>query len=174
LQKGGYVILMRHASSPRAVPDAEQADSDNVRHERQLDEAGRSSARAMGESLRRLQIPVGQVLSSPTFRALETVRLAQLGHPETAPELGDSGESMRSDSSGKRGVWLRNRVAQLPARGTNTVIVTHFPNIREAFPEEGADLADGESLVIRPDGKGQASVVARVKIDEWPRLATDP
>jgi len=31
----------------------------------------------MGDTFRRLRIPVGQVLSSPTYRALETARLAQ-------------------------------------------------------------------------------------------------
>ena len=50
LQRGGYVILMRHASSPTAPPDPAQADADNLHHERQLDEAGRASAREMGEA----------------------------------------------------------------------------------------------------------------------------
>ena len=78
LRTGGYVIAMRHASSPSAPPAAAQADVGNVQLERQLDVAGRASARAMGEALRRLHIPVGKVLSSPTYRALETVRLAEL------------------------------------------------------------------------------------------------
>src|ERR1700693_5989458 len=73
LRAGGYVILMRHASSPPTPPDAAKANADNLQHERQLDDAGRSSARAMGEALRHLHIPLGAVLSSPTYRALETV-----------------------------------------------------------------------------------------------------
>jgi hypothetical protein len=32
------------------------------------------------------------------------------------------------------------------------------------------DVADGEALVYGPDGKGGATLVARVKIEEWPRL----
>jgi hypothetical protein len=46
---GGYVIVMRHASSPRDVPDKRHANADNVNLERQLDEAGRASATAMGK-----------------------------------------------------------------------------------------------------------------------------
>jgi hypothetical protein len=61
----------------------------------------------MGEALRRLGIPIGDVLSSPTYRALETVRLARLGEATPRPELGDSGESMQSQSDGKRGAWLQ-------------------------------------------------------------------
>src|SRR5665213_3607121 len=42
LRQGGYVIVMRHASSPREVPDQKIANADNVNRERQLDEAGRT------------------------------------------------------------------------------------------------------------------------------------
>jgi phosphohistidine phosphatase SixA len=174
LQRGGYVILMRHASSPRAPPDPAQADPDNQHHERQLDELGRASARAMGDAFQRLGIPIGQVLSSPTYRALETARLAGLGPAQTYAELGDAGQSMTPDASGTRGTWLRGRVAQAPRPGTNTLIITHAPNIREAFPTEGADLADGEALIFRPGGHGGASLVARVTIQDWPRLANAP
>src|SRR5687768_12329659 len=67
LQQGGYVIVMRHASSPRQVPDKQTANADNVKLERQLDEAGRAAAVAMGNALRDLKIPVGAVMSSPTY-----------------------------------------------------------------------------------------------------------
>ena len=69
LKKGGYVLVMRHASSPRDTPDKQAASAGNVNLERQLDEAGRSGATAMGKALRDLAIPVGEVLSSPTYRA---------------------------------------------------------------------------------------------------------
>jgi len=173
LRTGGYVIVMRHASSPRTPPDAAHANPDNIGHERQLDETGRSSARAMGEALRALRIPFGDVLSSPTYRALETLRLAGFEKVTTAPELGDSGQSMQADSSGARGAWVRSKVAQVPRRGTDTLMVTHFPNLREAFPENVAGLGDGEALIFVPDGHGGASLVARVKIEEWPRLAAN-
>ncbi len=174
LRAGGYVIVMRHASSPRTPPDAALANADNTQRERQLDEVGRASARDMGEALRRLQIPIGQVLSSPTYRALETVRLARLGEARTHSELGDSGASMQGQSDGKRGAWLRARTAESPQPGMNTVIVTHYPNVMEAFPTSAAGLADGEALVFRPDGHGGASVIARVKIEEWKGLRVAP
>jgi len=172
LRGGGYVILMRHASSPRTPPEAAQANPDNIQHERQLDDQGRASAQAMGEALRQLRIPIGQVLSSPTYRALETIRLAQLGQPKTDSHLGDAGQSMQVDVSGARAVWLREAVAQRPAAGTNTIIVTHFPNISEAFAKDATGVGDGEALIFHPDGLGAASFVTRIKIEEWPQLAT--
>jgi phosphohistidine phosphatase SixA len=172
LRSGGYVILMRHASSPRNTPEAAQADVENVQRERQLDDEGRASARAMGEALRRVHIPIGEVLSSPTYRALQTIKLAQLGQPRTFEELGDGGQSMRADKSGARASWLKAKASALPGPHQNTLIVTHFPNISEAYSEEAVGLADGEALILHPDGRGAAPVVARVKIDEWAALAT--
>ncbi len=168
LQRGGYVMVMRHASSPRETPDAKTANPDNVNHERQLDEEGRTTAVAMGKALRELKIPVGTVLSSPTYRALETIRLAQLGKAQAVAELGDGGRSMQG-ASDTQAAWLKKQVTQFPS-GTNTILVTHFPNVRAAFPEWANGLADGESLIFGPDGKGGATVVARVKIEEWPRM----
>jgi len=170
LRTGGYVILMRHANSPRTPPEPSQTNTDNTLHERQLDEMGRSTARAMGEALHRLRIPIGQVLSSPTYRALETVRLAQLGQPTTFPQLGDSGQSMMADTGGARAAWLKSEATKTPAPGQNTIIVTHFPNILEAYPQGAEGLADGEALILRPDGHGHAPIIARVKIEDWARL----
>jgi phosphohistidine phosphatase SixA len=169
LRRGGYVIAMRHANSPREAPDANTANPDNVNRERQLDEQGRATAAAMGKALRELRIPIGEVFSSPTYRALETVRLAQLGNPKTVVELGDGGRGMQV-SSEAQAEWLRNKVKEFPA-GTNTLIVTHFPNLSRAFPQWTAGLADGEALIFGPGGKDSVNLVARVKIEEWPQLA---
>ena len=51
----------------------------------------------------------------------------------------------------------------------NTLVVTHQPNIARAFPN-ASDIADGETLVFQPDGKGGTMLVARVKIEEWTRM----
>jgi phosphohistidine phosphatase SixA len=168
LQKGGYVLVMRHASSPREVPDKQAANPDNSKPERQLDEVGRNTAIAMGKALRDLRIPIGNVLSSPTYRALETVRLAQFGAPQTFVELGDNGQSMQGGTAAQA-EWLQKRVAHLPT-GTNTIVVTHVPNITGAFPQLVSGLADGEALIFGPDAKGKAILVTRVKIDEWPAM----
>ncbi len=171
LHAGGYVILMRHASSPGNPPDSAHADAGNVQHERQLDDLGRSSALAMGEALRRLQIPIGAVLSSPTYRAVETVKLAKLGQPITFTELGDSSQGGSGPDS-ERARWLKARIATPPVDHENTVIVTQYPNVMEAYPGRADGLAEGEALILYPDGKGGASVVARVKIDEWTSLSS--
>jgi phosphohistidine phosphatase SixA len=167
LKKGGYVLVMRHASSPREAPDARSANPDNVKTERQLDEAGRRGAIAMGKAVRDLHIPIGEVLSSPTYRALETVRLAELPNVQSHPELGDGGQSMQG-SSAAQGEWLRERAGRLP-KGTNTIIVTHMPNISRAFPAWGT-VADGEVVVVGRDGDRGVKPLGRIKIEDWPSL----
>jgi phosphohistidine phosphatase SixA len=168
LRQGGYVIVMRHARSPLEVPDKQSANPDNVKPERQLDAEGRATAAAMGEALRDLKILIGEVLSSPTYRALETVKYAQLGNARTYAELGDNGQSMQGGTEAQAS-WLRERVKQFPQR-TNTIIVTHAPNLTRAFPDAAQGVEDGEALIFGPDGKGGAALVARVKIGEWPKM----
>jgi phosphohistidine phosphatase SixA len=168
LRQGGYVLVMRHTSSPREAPARQSANADNVNLERQLDENGRATAIAMGNALRELKIRVGDVLTSPTYRALETVRLAQLSNPRTQAELGDGGQSMQSVADAQA-AWLKKKVTELP-KGANTILVTHLPNIAGAFPQWASDLSDGETLVMGSDGKGGATLVARIKIEQWPKM----
>ncbi|MEO6922677.1 MAG: histidine phosphatase family protein, partial [Bryocella sp.] len=168
LQHGGYVLVMRHASSPLAVPTKANANADNTRDERQLDERGIATATEMGKAIRALKIPIGVVLSSPTYRALETIKFAELGKARTVPALGENSGSMRATST-TQAEWLRHRVTQF-RKGTNTVMVTHAPNITAAFPADAVGVGDGEALVFGPDGKGGARLVARIKMEDWPKL----
>ena len=171
LRQGGYVMLIRHTSSPAATPDKRTADPENVKLERQLDQNGRDTARSMGQAIKKLGIPLGDVLSSPTYRALQTVRLASFGKAQPFPELGDGGQSMQAVKD-TAAIWLRNKVAERPRAGTDTVIVTHMPNIAAAFGPTANGVADGETLVFLPDRKGGAELVARIKVEEWTSLAS--
>lgn len=170
LRHGGYVLVMRHASSPASPPPAAEADPGNPTRERQLDAAGRAAATAMGEAIRKLHIRVGRVWSSPTYRALETARLAGLPKPTPAPQIGDHGQSM-SAATGDQSDWLKARAAERPRPGTDTVLITHQPNVAAAFGEDAKGLGDGEALVFRPEGAGKAELVARIPMNDWPKLA---
>ena len=170
LDQGGYIILMRHASAPATPPTADNAERDNTGLERQLDQTGRNSAQTMGRAIKTLGIPVGVVWSSPTYRAQQTVRLAGLPNPTTAVELGDAGQSMRPVAKSQT-EWLQAKLGETPRAGTNTVIVTQYPNIMDAFGQNASGLSDGEALIVRPGGAGEEEIVGRVKIDEWATFA---
>jgi phosphohistidine phosphatase SixA len=169
LGHGGYVLVMRHAHAPEEPPSPAAADPANSKDERQLDAAGQSAALAMGTALHTLHLPVGAVWSSPTYRARETARLAGLPSPTIAPELGDSGHSMQA-ASDEQAKWLTALANRKPRKGTDSVIVTQYPNIKAAFGSDAADMKDGETLVLRP-GKTGPTPVGRIPMDEWPQLA---
>jgi phosphohistidine phosphatase SixA len=171
LRAGGCVLVMRHARSPEAAPDAGFANADNPDRERQLDGAGEADARAFGAAVRALHVPIGPIYSSPTYRARETVRLARLGDPQVIEQLsegkhGMSGTAERSDTE-----WLRRAVAQFPPAGSNTLIVTHTPNIVGAFGSPASSIGAGESLIFEPRKGGGTRLLGRITVDGWRKLA---
>lgn len=167
LRAGGLVIVMRHANSPRQAPDATSADPENAGLERQLDEAGRRDAAAMGAALQRLGILVNEVLSSPTYRALQTARLLDVGQAHAVDELSNEGMAATSEA---RATWLREQVARDTKAGGNRLLVTHGPNLSGAFPEYTAGMAEGEALVFDPRGRDGPVMIQRIRIGEWPDL----
>lgn len=172
LRHGGCVILMRHASSPKRRPSAAAAAPGNSDLERQLDDDGLTAARAMGTALKRLGIPIAEVLSSPTFRARETISAAGLPSPRIAEQLGDAGHSMSRPAVAGWSSWLRHTVARPPSMGSNTLIVTQMPNISAAYGRIASALKEGGALIFRPDGHGNAQLLATMQISDWPQLAS--
>jgi hypothetical protein len=57
-----------------------------------------------------------------------------------------------------------------PPAGTNTVVVTHKPNILDAFGKDFFDVRESEALVFQPSGDGYKLIV-RVPSDDWSKLA---
>jgi hypothetical protein len=72
LRAGGYNLYFRHAATDWQTDDHVTAAGDWVscdpKKMRQLTPAGRETARAAGEAMRALGIPVRQVLASPYCR----------------------------------------------------------------------------------------------------------
>jgi phosphohistidine phosphatase SixA len=169
MRSGGYVLVMRHAASPRERPDAAKAAPGNAALERQLDDSGIAAATRMGAALKQIKLPVGDVWSSPTFRARQTASFIGLPKPTAAEELGDGGQSMSAVQASQAN-WLRSKASQAPRKGTNTILITHFPNIRSAFGDAASGVADGEALVFHPDGTMPPKIVGRIKMEDWPAL----
>jgi len=171
LRAGGCVLVMRHARSPEATPDARSANSDNPHRERQLDEAGKAGARAFGAAVRALHVPIGLIYSSPTYRARETVQFARLGEAKVVEQLSESKHGMSGAAERSQTEWLRRAVAQSPPAGSNTLIVTHTPNIVGAFGNRASGIGAGESLIFEPRQDGSTRLLGRITVDEWQKLA---
>src|SRR5205809_2682352 len=76
LRHGGYVLFMRHTSTDFSQNDARMTSYEDCANQRNLTDKGRAEARALGEHVQRLAIPIGAVYASPFCRTMETARLA--------------------------------------------------------------------------------------------------
>jgi hypothetical protein len=148
LRQGGCVILMRD-----------------------VDDEGLADARAMGDALRQMRIPIGEVMSSPTSRARETIAAARLCAPQTFAQLGDAGHSSSQKAVPGPSKWLRQMVSRRPPAGSNALLVTQMPNISDAYGRPAAALKPGGALIFRPDGHGDAHMLAVMQIGDWTQLA---
>src|SRR6267154_1664696 len=69
LRDGGYVIVVRHGATYADQADTNPLDPKDTAHQRQLNDAGRAAAKATGDALRAMKVPVGQVTTSQFQRA---------------------------------------------------------------------------------------------------------
>jgi hypothetical protein len=170
LRHGGYVLVMSNAHSPTAPPNGAVADPENLAHQRQLDPAGRKDAEAMGQALQSLGLPIDDVLSSPTYRALETIKLANLEPATPVAALGDGDQGLNG-ADPAQAQWLRAEINEPTPHHSNRLIVTQPTNILAAFPTLASGLQEGEALVFEPSTRGDAGFVARIPIQDWPTLS---
>ena len=66
---------------------------------------------------------------------------------------------------------MRKLAGTAPPAGTNVVVVSHKPNILDAFGKDWFDIREGEASVFKPDGSGGYKFIVRVQADEWKKLA---
>jgi hypothetical protein len=74
------------------------------------------------------------------------------------------------NENNRRTAALRKLASTVPAVGSSVLIVSHKPNIIDAFGKDWFEVKEGEATILKPDGTNY-TVVARVQMDEWPRLA---
>jgi len=122
---------------------------------------GRAEARALGEHVKRLKIPIGEVLASPFCRTMETARLA-FGKARATGEV--RGGPLSADDPA-RYAPLRELLSSRVPENENLVIASHGNPFRAlAGPPY---LAEGEMAVVRPEGGGRFSVIARIRLTDW-------
>ncbi len=165
LRGGGYVLYIRHTATDFGENDAAMTTFDDCSKQRNLTAAGRAEARAIGAALRTLQIPIGTVLASPYCRTLETGRLV-FGH--VTPSNGMRGGPMQPDGP-ERYAELRAVLATPFNERTNKATASHGnPFYGVAGPPY---LTEGEVAVVKPEGAGKFTIVARVSVRGFPELA---
>jgi hypothetical protein len=92
------------------------------------------------------------------LRALAVVLVGVMVGPAWSQSLLGPAEAIQA---------LRALVGTPPDPGTNTLIVSHKPNIIDAFGKEWFEIREGEASIFKPEGGGKYSLVSRVQIGQW-------
>jgi broad specificity phosphatase PhoE len=171
LRAGGYVIVLRHGATFSDQADTDPFNFVDVAKQRNLNDKGKALAKAFGEAIRAAGVPVGEVYTSQFNRAYETAVLAGFKDIETTADLTEGGLVVTPDENGRRAKALRDMLATSPDKGTNTILITHKPNIIDALGKDWFDVKEGEASIFKPEG-GQYHLLARVQMEDWPTIAT--
>lgn len=161
LRRGGYVLYIRHTAT-EATQDDPNPDLSDPSTQRNLSAEGRAQAREIGQAVRRLRIPIGEVLASPYRRTRETAELA-FGKARDSRDL--INEIYPGTDDDALAAALRRLLSGRPAQGVNTVLVSHGFNLSHAT---GLSSAEGETFVFAPGGGTEP--VARIGVDDWRSL----
>lgn len=168
LRKGGYVFYIRHGLTDQSGANDADADFSRCETQRNLSEEGRGQSKLMGIAIRQLGIPIGKVITSPFCRCKDTAQLA-FGKHSVSQDLFFAFQLGAQERQRLAGV-LRSMLSERPAPGTNTVIVGHTANLKEAaniWPKP-----EGVTLVFRLQANQGFTPVARIVPEDWVRLAT--
>ena len=155
LQRGGQVVVLRHAATEPGIGDPAGFRLDECRTQRNLSAAGREQARRLGAAWRVRGVPMGPVLSSRWCRCLETARLA-FGTVEPWWPL-DSFFQDRSREAAQT-LLVRQRAGERPATG-NLMLVTHQVNITALT---GLTPVAGEMVILTPQGASTFQIAGRL------------
>jgi len=174
LRKGGYNIYFRHAATDWSQNDQVSKAGDwtscDPNKMRQLSEAGRKTAGTVGEAIRALQIPIGQVFASPYCRTMETARNMKLGPVEKTTDIMNMRVAEYFGGTSAIAARTQRRLSIRPQAKTNTVLVAHgnvLVTSTDVYPQEA------EAIVFRPEGNGNWTFMARISPQEWARLAAE-
>jgi broad specificity phosphatase PhoE len=170
LRAGGLVIVVRHGATFADQADTDPLNFENIAAQRNLNGKGKTLAKAFGDALRQGGIPVGEVYTSKYNRAYETAVIAGLKNIEKTADLTEGGLVVSPNENNRRIEAFHRMLGTAPKPGTNTILITHKPNIVDALGKDWFDVKEGEASLFRPEN-GSYKLLARVQMDEWPRIA---
>lgn len=172
LVEGGYILYVRHGKTDSTFQD--KLDKPNwwkscdTRVHRPLSDEGRAQMMNMGNQMRELRIPVAKVVTSEYCRAVDSGLLLQIVPIVQDPALNyaDAQRHLkRSDLQMAAG--MRTLFSQPPPPGRNVILVAHVHGFNPALDAAFSQLAEAETVVIKPGGEGKFDIVGRIAADRW-------
>lgn len=159
LRAGTLVLMCRHGITNH---DPDPLDAGRRPHDaRPLNAHGERQMRAVGAAMDLLGIPSCEVLASPYQR---TRRSAQLlfGRVVVEDALFGNGKEAR----------LHALLGTPPERAENRILMTHQGVIYRTFPQlPRQSVAEGDCLIVRPEGGSRFTLLGQVSADDWSAAA---
>jgi broad specificity phosphatase PhoE len=157
LQKGGQVVLIRHALTTPGAGDPPGMRLDDCSTQRNLSQKGREQAQQLGAAFRVRGIPVDRVLSSPWCRCLDTARLA-FGKAEISQSLGNLFD--RPENQDKQVREMRALADAWRGPG-NLLLVSHGSTIQALT---GVSPEPAEMVILTPRANGRFNMAGRFSV----------
>jgi phosphohistidine phosphatase SixA len=158
LQKGGHVVLMRHAVTTPGVGDPPGFRLEDCSTQRNLTDGGRQDAKRVGAAFRARGAAIERVLTSPWCRCVETAKLA-FGNAETSTALSNL---FTHPENRDRQVREMKLLVVRPKTG-NRVLVSHGATISALA---GVSLDTAEMLIVTPQAQGGFVVQGRLSVPQ--------
>ncbi len=161
LREGGLVLACRHAITDRSRGDARRVDYDDPSTQRVLSDRGRAQARRLGQVLSALDVPIGEVFTSPYARTKNSAELG-FGRSQVSDALvyGNRPEQKAE----------RRRLLTNPTDGANRVLMTHQGILYSSLDVERGSIGEGDCVVVAPRGAGKMDILGRYGPDEFEAL----
>ena len=131
IQSGGYILYMRHAMTDHSKKDSRINTFESCGKQRNLSLQGREQAVMIGQAVKRLNIPIGKVLSSPFCRCKDTAKLS-FGEYSVDQNLQFSMTKNKAESK-RLGNYLYQLMQTSVVDSTNLVLVGHTSNLRDGL-----------------------------------------
>ena len=171
MQDGNKVIYLRHAAT-----NANEIDTGRLGDragQRNLSAAGIAQAKALGNAFRTLNIPRGEILVSPVFRARDTGELAFGNEINVTMDLvadDYAGPNLRAMIDA-----TRHLLRKIPPPGDNRILIGHRTPLemvlRRSFPD--TELPEGAMAVFLPRGAAsEPQLLGTITAERFIRSAT--
>lgn len=167
LKAGNHIIYMRHGLTEKKDRnhDVHLIDLTRCKTQRNLSEAGRFQVLQLGQSIKSLNIPIGQVKSSPYCRTKDSAR-AVFGEFEIDENLQFS-LAMADKESALLGKYLLDSMLASDGVEGNTVYVGHTANLKDGlgvWPKP-----EGVMAIFKKEGN-EIIFKGIIKPDDWPKM----
>lgn len=160
MQSGNAVLMIRHALAP-GIGDPEEFDINDCNTQRNLDNAGREQAQAIGQWLRDHGIKNVKLFSSQWCRCMDTARLMGMGEVTPLPALNSFFESPQDREPNLSA--LRKFIQNKSKPGELIIMVTHQVTISGIT---GNWTDSGHGKLVRPGNDGKIKLLGELDFND--------